>query len=113
MRYYVLSIPGREIRATFSDLGKELGAIWSKMKGIEEIELEEEEEYSPHSRLLLLFQGIIGFVGLHRYMVGKIGTGIVFTCTLGFLGIGYLIDLVAIITGSFYDSDEKQVLNWM
>ncbi len=113
LRYYVLTIPGREIRATLSDLGKELGAIWSKMKGIEEIELEEEKEISSHSRLLLLFQGIIGFVGLQRYMVGKIGTGIVFTCTFGFLGIGYLIDLVAIITGSFYDNDEKQVLNWM
>ncbi|MCK5185469.1 MAG: TM2 domain-containing protein [Candidatus Heimdallarchaeota archaeon] len=113
LRYYVLSIPGKYIKETFIDLREELSAIWSKMKGVEEIEIEAEKEYSPHSRLLLLFQGLIGFIGLQRYMVGKIGTGIVFTCTFGFLGIGYLIDLVAIITGSFYDSDEKQVFNWM
>lgn len=113
LRYYVLSIPGKYIRETFFDLREELGSIWSKMKGVEEIEIEAEKEYSPHSRLLLLFQGIIGFIGLQRYMVGKTGTAIVFTCTFGFLGIGYLIDLVAIITGSFYDSDDKQVFNWV
>ena len=113
LRYYVLSIPGKYIKETFSDLRVELGSIWSKMKGVEEIEIEAEKEYSPHSRLLLLFQGIIGFIGLQRYMVGKTGTAIVFTCTFGFLGIGYLIDLVAIITGSFYDSDERQVFNWV
>ncbi|MHA1171593.1 MAG: TM2 domain-containing protein [Candidatus Heimdallarchaeota archaeon] len=113
LRYYVISIPVREIKATFSDLGSELGCIWAKMKGVEEQEVDEEKECSPHKRLLLLFLAIIGFLGIQRYLVGKIGTGVVFTCTLGFLGIGYLIDLVAIITGCFYDSYEKQVLNWM
>ncbi|MBK5113354.1 MAG: TM2 domain-containing protein [Candidatus Heimdallarchaeota archaeon] len=113
IRYYIISVPVREIKATFSDLRVEVGHIWDRLSGIEELEAEAEKECSPHSRLLILFQSIIGFVGLQRYMVGKTGTGIVFTCTFGFLGIGYLIDLIAVITGSFYDSDEKKVKNWL
>jgi hypothetical protein len=113
LRYYIISIPIREIKATFSDLKEEVGNIWDRLSGIEELESELEKECSPHGRLLVLFQAIIGFIGLHRYMVGKTGTAIVFTCTFGLLGIGYLIDLIAVITGSFYDSDEKKVSKWI
>jgi len=112
LKYYIISVPWREIKATYFDLAEELGNIWSKLRGVEELEIEAEKECSSYSRFLVLFQAIIGFVGLHRYMVGKIGTAVVFTFTLGFLGIGYLIDLIAVITGTFYDSEEKKVKNW-
>ncbi|NHJ32867.1 MAG: TM2 domain-containing protein [Asgard group archaeon] len=111
LRYYVITIPFREIKATFFDLRDEFSCIWTKMRGIQEIELEEED--SPHGKLLLVFQALIGFIGLQRYSVGKIGSGIVFTCTLGFLGVGYLIDLVAIFTNCFYDSDDKRISKWL
>jgi TM2 domain-containing membrane protein YozV len=50
--------------------------------------------------LLCLFLG--GF-GIHRFYVGKIGTGILQLITLGGLGIWSLIDLVVIIVSKFKD----------
>ena len=51
--------------------------------------------------LLCLF---LGGLGVHRFYVGKIGTGILQLITLGGLGIWALIDLIVIITGNFKDS---------
>ena len=52
--------------------------------------------------LLCLF---CGGIGVHRYYVGKIGTGILYTLTLGLFGIGYLVDLIMIVTGKFTDKN--------
>ena len=49
----------------------------------------------------------LGFLGAHRYYTGKIGTGILYTLTLGFCGIGVLIDLLRIVTGDFKDHKGK------
>ena len=50
--------------------------------------------------LLCFFLG--GF-GIHRFYVGKIGTGILMILTLGGLGIWTLVDFVMILLGSFKD----------
>ena len=50
-----------------------------------------------------------GGIGAHRYYVGKVGTGILYTLTVGLFGVGYLVDLVKIITGKFTDKDGKYV----
>lgn len=51
--------------------------------------------------LLCIFLGIFG---IHRFYVGKIGTGLVYMFTGGIFGIGWIIDIVLIVTGNFKDS---------
>ena len=50
--------------------------------------------------LLALF---LGGLGIHRFFVGKIGTGILQLITLGGLGVWALIDVIMIVAGSFKD----------
>lgn len=55
--------------------------------------------------LLLCF--FLGGLGVHRFYVGKIGTGILMLLTLGGLGIWMIIDFVMIAVGSFTDKEGR------
>lgn len=50
--------------------------------------------------LLCIF---LGYFGAHKFYVGKVGMGILYLFTMGFFGIGWLIDVILIATGSFKD----------
>ena len=70
-------------------------------------------ESSDKKRLpafLLCF--FLGGLGIHRFYVGKIGTGILQILTLGGLGIWVLIDFIMITVGSFRDKEERLLLEW-
>lgn len=51
----------------------------------------------------LLFCILLGTFGVHRFYVGKIGTGILMLITFGGFGIWWLIDLIMIIAMRFRD----------
>lgn len=53
--------------------------------------------------LLLCF--FLGGLGIHRFYVGKIGTGILMFITIGGFGIWTIVDLIMIIVGKFTDKD--------
>lgn len=45
----------------------------------------------------------LGLFGVHRFYVGKVGTGIIWIFTGGFFGIGAIVDLFVILFGGFRD----------
>jgi TM2 domain-containing membrane protein YozV len=57
---------------------------------------------SPIACLLCVF---FGYLGLHRFYVGKIGTGVIQLLTFGGFGIWYLIDILMLSAGEFEDSN--------
>lgn len=50
--------------------------------------------------LLCIF---LGFLGAHRFYVGKTGMGILYFLTVGLFGVGWIVDIILIATGSFRD----------
>lgn len=72
-------------------------------------------QVSPCKRLwaLILSGGVfIGFCGLHRFYVGKIGTGLLWFFTGGLFGIGQLIDFILILSGEFKDRQGRKLILW-
>ena len=68
---------------------------------------------SPKSRLAAaLLAWFLGIFGIHRFYVGKVGTGILMIFTLGGLGIWALIDFIVILVGSFKDKEGRLLINW-
>lgn len=70
-------------------------------------------DVSPKSRTVALLLAIfLGCLGVHRFYLGKIGTGIVWLLTGGCLGIGWLIDIILIACGSMRDGYGALVYYW-
>jgi hypothetical protein len=68
---------------------------------------------SDKSRAVALILAIlVGVFGVHRFYVGKVGTGILMLLTLGGLGIWYIYDIVLLASGVFRDADGKRLIAW-
>lgn len=69
---------------------------------------------SPNSRLVALLLLLnLGFLGVHRFYVGKTGTGLLYLFTCGFFGIGFFVDLVKILNGTFTDWKDRPITFWL
>jgi TM2 domain-containing membrane protein YozV len=89
-------------------------AMMGKMK-IEAVPAYAGEVVSAFKRMwaLLLSGGMfLGIFGLHRFYVGKIGTGIVWLLTFGLFGIGQVIDISLICVGQFKDCNGARLIIW-
>lgn len=65
---------------------------------------------SRTAALLLCF--FFGLLGVHRFYVGKTGTGILYLLTGGLAGVGAVVDFIMILVGSFTDKSGSFVKNW-
>lgn len=74
------------------------------------------QEQSHKSRTVVaLLAFFLGYLGVHRFYVGKCGTGILqilLTCCFGIGAIWALIDLIVILCGNFTDSEGKRITDW-
>lgn len=53
----------------------------------------------------ILITFFLGELGVHRFMAGKIGTGIIWLLTVGCFGIGWIYDVIMVATGKFTKKD--------
>lgn len=71
-------------------------------------------QVSPKSRLVaFLLCFFFGLLGIHRFYVGRVGSGIVMILTCGGLGLWVLIDFIVILCGNFKDSKGLRISSWI
>lgn len=59
---------------------------------------------SPKNRIVaLLLCVFLGYWGIHYFYTGKIGMGIIYLITGGLCGIGWIVDIIRIASGTFSD----------
>ncbi len=58
---------------------------------------------------LFLLTFFVGVLGVHRFYVGKIGTGFLMLLTLGGLGVWFLVDLILVVTRQFTNKDGEKI----
>ena len=71
--------------------------------------LEPKSEKDFLAMMLLCF--FLGYLGMHRFYAGKVGTGILMLLTLGGFGIWTIIDFLYIVTGNFRDGRGLKIKN--
>lgn len=64
-------------------------------------------EVSDRSWVVTLLLAI--FLPVHRFYVGKVGTGILYWLTAGGLGIWYIVDIVLILLDIFTDKQGRKL----
>lgn len=68
---------------------------------------------STKSRLAVtLLAWFLGVFGVHRFYLGKIGTGLLMLLTIGGFGIWALIDFIYAVSGIMKDKEGLVIKNW-
>ena len=76
------------------------------------METQNSGESAKNGGLMLVLCILLGVFGAHRFYAGKTGTAVLQLCTLGGLGIWWLVDLLFILFAEFTDAEGKKVNTW-
>ena len=82
---------------------------WDAIEAVAAVPVNASDKSRVAAALLCFFVGVFG---VHRFYAGKIGTGILWLCTLGFLGFGMIIDMILILCGEFKDAEGRKIVRW-
>ena len=58
---------------------------------------------SKNHTQILLMAIFLGFLGIHRFVAGKTGTGVLWLLTAGVFGVGWFVDVVHLLGNCFED----------
>jgi len=65
-------------------------------------------DYPYKSRIVALLLCIfLGYLGIHRFYTGKVGTGILYLFTGGLFVFGWFFDILRIVSGGFLDANAR------
>jgi TM2 domain-containing membrane protein YozV len=68
------------------------------------------EQYSDRSWIVTLILCIFGgFTGIHRLYTGHVILAFLYSITVGFFLIGYIFDLISLITGNYRDVNDRRL----
>ncbi len=86
--------------------------IPNKINIIPDTNITDISKKSKSTAIALCCLGFVGLGGIHRMYAGKVGTGIVWLCTVGCFGVGTVMDLVSLIINKFDDGKGKLISKW-
>jgi hypothetical protein len=55
---------------------------------------------------------LLGWLGGHRFYVGKRGTAVLQACTFAGVGLWWLYDFILLVSGAFRDKQDRRVVSW-
>ena len=97
----------------YSNTQREMPPNYGGVAGAGYAAYQANQAVSPKSRIIALLLCIfLGYFGVHRFYVGRIGLGILYLFTFGLLGFGWLVDIVLLLLGRLKDKYGLPVVVW-
>lgn len=65
--------------------------------------------FNKHWLAILLMCILGGYFGIHRFAVGKMGSGVLYLITGGLFGIGIIVDIILIASNQFTEAQGEVI----